>query len=63
MKTEDTRPPLPGAGYVENYTTPFLVVSAVLCYIALLALWIAFGLPAALIAALVADRVLPKTTG
>lgn len=60
MRHEDTRPPLPGSGYMENYTVPFLVVSAVLSYIALLALWATLGLPAALVAAFLADRCIPR---
>jgi len=57
---EDTRPPLPGAGHVENYTVPFLVVFAFLVYFTLLAIWAVYGLPSALIAAVVADRFIPR---
>ena len=54
------RPPFPGTGHVENYTTPFLIVAGVLCYIALLTLWIVFGLPLVLIGADFADRVIAR---
>ena len=61
MRHEDTRPPLPGAGYMEDYTTPFLVVFAVLIYVLLLAILSIYGLPMALIAAVVADRFIPRS--
>ncbi len=55
-RESDERPPLPGAGYVEDYTVPFLCVAGVLCFLALFAIWAMWGLPAALIAAVLADR-------
>jgi len=60
MRCQGKRPPLPCAGYMENYTVPFLVVSAVLCYLLLLILWVIFGLPFTLIAAFIVDRFIPR---
>ncbi len=50
----------PGARQVENYTTPFLIVSGVLCYVGLLVLWAVFGLPATLFSAYLADRLISR---
>ena len=33
------RAPLPGAGYLEDYTVPFLVAAGVLCFVTLFAIW------------------------
>ena len=52
------RPPLPGAGYMEDYTMPFLVTAGVLCFLGLFAIWALFGLPGALIAAFLANRAI-----
>ena len=52
------RPPLPNAGYVEDFTVPFLVAAGVLCFVVLFALWSVAGLPAMLILAFLADRVI-----
>ena len=52
----EDRPPLPGAGHVEDYTTPFLVVTGLLCYIGLVVLWALFGLPLVVIGTLLATR-------
>lgn len=57
-RNSDQRPPLPGAGYLENYTTPFLVVAGVLCFVALFAVWAVFGMPFTVVLALLADRFL-----
>lgn len=54
------RAPLPGAGYLEDYTAPFLVVAGVLCFLGLFALWSLVGLPFAIVAALVLDRVIAR---
>ena len=54
------RAPLPGAGYVEDYTTPFLVVAGVLCFLFLFALWAAWGLGAPLVFGFLADRLMPQ---
>lgn len=51
------RAPLPGSGYLEDYTAPFLVTAGVLCFMALITLWALFGLPFVLFAALAVDRV------
>ena len=51
------RPPLPGAGYMEDYTTPFLVVAGMLCFVGLFAVWAAFGLPFTVTLALLTDRL------
>lgn len=56
-RDSDQRPPLPGAGYLEDYTGPFLVVAAVLCFVALFAIWAAFGLPFTVVVAVLTDRV------
>ncbi len=52
------RPPLPGTGYMENYTTAFLWSAGVLVFMALLTLWASMGFPAALFAATVSDRLI-----
>lgn len=52
------RPPLPGHGRMEDYTVPFLWSAGVLALIALFALWATWGLPAAVIAAVAADRLI-----
>ncbi len=57
---EENRSDLPCAGRVEDYTTPFLVVAGVLCYIILLALWILIGFPATLVGAFLADRIITR---
>lgn len=57
-RDSDERPPLPGAGYMEDYTLPFLVVAGVLCYIVLFALWAVFGFPFTATVALLTDRLL-----
>lgn len=56
----EDRPPLPGAGYLEDYTAPFLVVAGVLCFIALFTIWTLFGLPVAVLVALLADRLITR---
>ena len=55
--TED-RPPLPGAGYMEDYTMPFLVMAGVLCLMLLFAIWAAWGFPVAIGLAWLTDRML-----
>ncbi len=52
------RPPLPGSGYMDDYTTAFLWSAGVLVFMALLTLWAALGFPAALVAATVSDRLI-----
>ena len=56
-RDSDDRPPLPGAGYLEDYTTPFLIVAGMLCFVALFALWAVFGLPFTVVLAFFADRL------
>jgi len=57
-KDSDSRPPLPGAGQLEDYTTAFLVVFGLLIFIALFSVWARFGLPFTVVLALMADRFL-----
>ena len=52
------RPPLPNAGYVEDFTVPFLVVAGVLLFVALFAIWAVSGLATALIVAFLTDRII-----
>ncbi|MDF0599935.1 hypothetical protein P1J78_04250 [Psychromarinibacter sp. C21-152] len=59
-RDSDGRPPLPGAGLMEDYTMPFLVVAGVLCFLVLLVLWAWLGLPAVIILAAVADWMLRR---
>ncbi|MBV0912689.1 hypothetical protein [Anianabacter salinae] len=49
------RPPLPGTGRVEDYTTAFLWSFGALVFIALFTIWAAFGFPLALAAGYLAD--------
>lgn len=42
----------------ENYTTPFFVSAFVLVYMALFAIWAAWGLAVALLVSWAADRVI-----
>lgn len=61
----EDRPPLPGAGHAENYTTPFLIAAGLLCYIGLVMLWAILGLPLVVAGAVLAGRVMrrPGQTG
>jgi len=52
------RPPLPGAGYLEDYTGAFLVSAGVLCFVLLFAIWAAWGFGVALILAFLVERFL-----
>lgn len=56
-RDSDDRPPLPGAGYLEDYTGPFLVTFGVLIFVVLFALWALFGLPLTVVLALLSERV------
>lgn len=56
----EERPPLPGAGYMEDYTVPFLWMAGLLTFIALFALWAAWGLPVALACAWVANHLIGR---
>lgn len=56
-RDSDQRPPLPGAGYLEDYTAPFLVVAGMLCFVALFAVWAVFGMPFTVVLALLTDRL------
>ncbi len=47
-----------GTGYVEDYTTPFLVTAGVLCFVALYAIWSLLGYPVAVGSALLTERFL-----
>ena len=53
------RAPLPNHGTMENYTTLFLVVAGVLCWILLVTIWVSFGFLTATIGAFVANRLIP----
>ena len=55
MQGEDKQPLLPGSGYMEDYTRPFLVVADVLVYFALVVLRANLGWPTALIATTAAN--------
>ncbi len=57
----EDRPPLPGAGRMEDYTVPFLIAAGVLCFVILFAIWAAWGLPVALLLAFLANKALPKS--
>ncbi|MDJ0826444.1 MAG: hypothetical protein QNJ16_13150 [Rhodobacter sp.] len=54
------RPPLPGAGYLEDYTTAFLVSAGALCFVGLFAVWAVFGLPFTIVLAVLADRLIAR---
>jgi len=56
-----SRPPLPNAGVVEDFTAPFLVTAGVLCFVGLFAVWAWFGLPFAIVLAWMADRLVLRT--
>ena len=57
------RAPLPGAGYVEDYTNAFLVSFGVLLFVGLFAMVAAFGFVTTVASALVAERLLrPKNS-
>jgi len=60
MRNDNTRPPLPGAGYVEDFTTPFLVVTGVLTFFILCTIWAVAGWPMAVLTAFAVDRLLCK---
>jgi len=57
----EDRPPLPGAGYVEDYTLPFLVAAGVLCFILLFAIWAAWGIVPVLAFSILAERLIPQS--
>jgi len=59
-RDSDERPPLPGAGYMEDYTGAFLISAGVLVFIALFAIWAAFGLPVTLILAVISERLMRR---
>lgn len=59
-RDRDGRTSLPGAGYMEDYTMPFLVVAGVLLFMALVLIWSYLGLPAVIILAALADWLLPR---
>ena len=54
------RPPLPHAGHAPDYTVPFLWTAGVLVFIALFAIWATWGMPAVLICAVLADRLIAR---
>ncbi len=56
----DERHQLPGHGSMEDYTMPFLIVAGVLCWIALVVIWVIFGIVGAAISAFAVDRVIPN---
>ncbi len=59
-REHNERAPLPGAGHVEDYTTPFLWAAGMLLFVALFALWANFGLAFVLIVAAAADFLLQR---
>ncbi len=54
----EDRPPLPGDGYLEDYTIPFLVMAGILTFILLFVIWAAWGFAAAVGLSVLADRFL-----
>lgn len=56
-RDSQSRPPLPGAGYMEDYTNAFLVSAGALCFLILCVLWVMFGLPFVAVAAYGIDRL------
>ena len=48
------RPPLPGAGTMEDYTAAFLWSADVLIFLALFAVWAVWGLPGVLLLSVLA---------
>lgn len=59
-RDHDERPPLPGAGTMEDYTVPFLWAAGALTFVLLFALWAVWGLAAPLLAGFAADRLMPR---
>lgn len=57
---DETRPPLPGHGRMENYTVAFLISAGCLLFTVLFALWALWGISAPLLAAFLADRWLRR---
>lgn len=55
-REQDTRPPLPGAGQMEDYTNAFLVSFGVLVFMVLCAIWAWIGLPLTLVAVYLVNR-------
>lgn len=55
-RDSDERPPLPGAGYMENYTNAFLISFGVIVFIALFVVWAVFGMPFTIVLALMTER-------
>lgn len=55
------RPPLPMAGYMENYTNAFLVTAGALTFMSLVAIWAIFGLPFAVTLAFLIERFFLRT--
>lgn len=45
---------------MEDYTTAFLVVAGVLCFLALFIIWATWGYPIALLTAFFANRAMPR---
>ncbi len=56
----DQRHQLPGHGTMEDYTTPFLIVAGILCWMGLVVMWVLFGILGATLSAVAADRIIPR---
>lgn len=60
QREKPERPPLPGHGYMEDYTGAFLVAAGVLCFMALTAVWALLGWPIAVACGLCADWIMRR---
>lgn len=58
QRHNEDRAPLPGSGHLEDYTLSFLITAGALCFVLLFVIWAAWGLPATLALAYLADRAL-----
>ena len=56
-KDSNQRPPLPGAGYAEDYTNAFLVSFGMLVFVLLFALVGLIGFAATVISSFLFDRI------
>ena len=45
---------------MEDYTTPFLIVAGILCWMGLVVMWVLFGILGATLSAVAADRIIPR---
>ena len=56
-KDSNARPPLPGAGHMEDYTNAFLITAGFLCFFVLCTLWVIFGMPFVVTLAFITERL------